>query len=100
MPVTLFDAIRRLRSRLDEQAWPTMPNSSAVQNVPHLYSDTELTDWINDGLRDVSRRAETLITYDQSIFIPAYGENPSAPIPAYNLPDDVIRINRVEFQVK
>ncbi len=47
----------------------------------------------------MSRRAEDLITYDTSITIPAYGENPNAPIPTYTLPTDIIRINRVEFQV-
>jgi hypothetical protein len=97
MPVQLTYAIRRLRSLLNEPAAPTAP--AAQTGVPRFYSDTELTEWINDGLRDVSRRAEELITYDTSIAIPAYGENPIQPVPTYSLPDDVVRINRVEFQV-
>jgi hypothetical protein len=103
MPVTLSDTIRRVRSLLNEPQ-------------PRLFTDTELTDWINDGLRDVARRAEVLITNDDTINIPPYSENPSAPVPTYPLNlgtppnnlgaipvpatySDIIRINRVEFQV-
>lgn len=122
MPVLLQDMIRRVRADLDEPAYPTLPNSTAsVGPLARLYSDTELTDWINDGSRDVARRAEVLLTVDTSITIPAYGENPHAPPPTYplnlgvnpatgtppngpfpvslNAYSDVIRINRVEFQV-
>lgn len=103
MPIPLSDAINRVRSELNEP-------------VQRLWTDTELTNWINDALRDIARRAETLITVDTTIQIPAYGENPSAPPPTYPLNigtppnnlgpivvpatySDVIRINRVEFQV-
>lgn len=96
MPVTLFDAVRRARSQLNEPALPTTPTAS---NAGAQYTDTELTDWINDGLRDFARRGEGLRTYDTSITIPAYGETPSQPIPTFALPGDVLRINRVEFQV-
>ena len=114
MPQTLFDTIRKVRSLLNEPAIPTSTLPSAPG--PRFFSDTELTDWINTGLRDVARRAETLITRDTTILIPAYGENPSAPPPTYPLNigtpppnlgalplpatySDIIRINRVEFQV-
>lgn len=97
MPVDLMYAIRRLRSFLNEPAAPTAPPAQA--GVPRFYSDTELTEYLNDGLRDVSRRAETLITYDSTIAIPAYGQNPQQPVPTYSLLHDIIRINRVEFQV-
>lgn len=98
MPITLNDAIRRTRARLNEPAWPSTPGQPST-NTGNLYTDTELTDWINDGLRDISRRAEDLITYDTTVAIPAYAENALAPIPTYNLPDDIIRINRIEYQV-
>lgn len=99
MPPTLTDAIRRIRSILNEPAYPTLFGSTPTSAVPRFYTDTELTSWINDGLKDISRRAETLITYDTTIQIPAYGENPLQPIPTYALPNDIIRVNRCEFQV-
>lgn len=84
MPVTLQDAIRRVRANVDEP-------------VPRFYTDTEMTDWLNDGLRDVSRRAESLITFDTSITISPYVPIPGASAPTYNLPDDVVRVQRIEF---
>lgn len=107
MPITLTDAIRRVRSIVDEPAYPTLPGSTsnpATSPQARFYTDTEITDWINDGLRDIARRAETLITKDTTVAIPAYGQDPSNPPPTYPLnlgasPGDVIRINRVEFQV-
>jgi|SRR5262245_48107177 len=77
MPVALSEYIRRSRSVLDE------PSS-------RFWTDAELTDWINDGARDLARRAEDLLTYDQTITI-----TPS--IAVYTLPPDVIRIHRAEF---
>jgi hypothetical protein len=77
MPVTLSEYIRRSRSVLDEPS-------------ARFWTDAELTDWINDGARDLARRAEDLLTYDQTI-------NVSANIASYPLPVDVIRIHRAEF---
>lgn len=99
MPIILTDAIRRVRSRVNEPAYPTLPGSTPGNPPAVLYTDTEITDWINDALRDISRRAEDLITYDATVAIPAYAENGLQPIPTYSLPDDIIRINRIEFQV-
>lgn len=84
MSATLQDAIRRVRSIGNEP-------------VARFYTDTEITDWINDGLRDVSRRAEDLITYDTSIIVPAYIPVPGQTAPTYPLLGDVIRIQRIEF---
>jgi hypothetical protein len=92
MPQTLTDAIRRVRSIVDEPATPSSP-----AGAPHKYSDTEITDWVNDGLRDVSRRAEDLITYDTTITVPAYIPAPGIAAPTYPLLGDVIRIQRIEF---
>lgn len=110
MPITLSDAIRRTRSRLDEPAYPTLPGSTSGGNPARFYTDTEITDWINDACRDIARRAEDLHTYDTTIAIPAYTQTPSQGIPTYPLnigvqpgmtatTSDVLRITRVEFQV-
>lgn len=77
MPVTLSDAIRRIRSRLNETS-------------PQLWTDTELTDWINDGCRDLARKAEDLLTFDTSIAI-------VPGVSKYTPPADVIRVHRAEF---
>ena len=100
MPITLNNAIYRARSRLNEPAYPTFPNSTPGNPAARFYTDTEITEWVNDGLRDMARRAEYLWTTDSTIQIPAYQENPNLPAPTYPLLNDVIRINRVEFQVQ
>lgn len=97
MPQTLNDAIRRVRSSLDEPAYPTLPNSTGGNPSPRMYTDTELTDWINSGLRDISRRAEDLITFDTTIVISPYVPVAGQSAPTYPLPTDVIRIQRIEF---
>lgn len=102
MPIILFDAIRRVRSSLNEPAWPTTqsPGYSAAFTGARMVSDTEITDWINDGLRDIARRAEELVSYDTtSLQIPAYNPSltPLSTVPAYNLPDNMVRITRCEF---
>jgi hypothetical protein len=97
MPVSLLDAIYRVRAELDEPAYPSLPNSTAnpaSSPQARFFTDTELTAWLYQGLRDISRRAEDLITKDQTITIPAWtGSGPTA----WPLLGDVIRINRVEF---
>jgi len=97
MPQTLKDVIRRVRNKLNEPAYPTDPTSlfSISNTGQRFYTDTELTDWINDGLRDIARRAEDLITYDQTITVPAY--TLGSPTPVFPLPLDLIRIHRMEF---
>ena len=97
MPVTLSNAIFRLRSKLNEPAYPTAPNSVPGNPTPRQFTDTELTEWINDGLRDVARRAEGLITYDTTITISAYVPIPGQAAPTYPLQTDIIRIQRIEF---
>ena len=97
MPQQLTDAIYRVRSELNEPAYPTLPGSTVGNPAPQFFTDTEITQWINDGLRDISRRAEALITYDTTISIPAYIPVPGQSAPTYTLPTDVIRIQRIEF---
>lgn len=77
MPTTLSDVIRRSRSVIDE---PTTA----------FWTDTEITDWINDGARDIARRAEELLNFSTSI-------NAVAGVATYSLPSDIIRVHRMEF---
>lgn len=74
---TLSELRTELRNRLDE--------SSA-----RFWEDTELNTYINRGLKDVGRRTETLLTYVTDIMV-------TAGFPKYPLPNDVLRIHRVEF---
>lgn len=95
----LQDAIRRVRSQVAEPSLPTLPNqpNNAITPTARLYTDTEITDWINDGLRDVSRRAEELLTFDQSIQVPAFIPSTVTQVPKYLLLPDTVRLHRVEF---
>ena len=77
MPVALADYIRRARSVIDEPE-------------QRFWTDTELTDWLNDGARDLARKAEDLLVYDTSIAV-------TANIAVYLLPTDTIRVHRAEF---
>lgn len=79
MPVTLLEVRTQARSRLDEVTQRTWDNY-------------ELNTWINDGARDVARRAENIQQFTEGI--PAY-----ANMAKYVVPQDVIRIHRVEFKV-
>jgi hypothetical protein len=98
MPQALQDVIRRIRANVDEPAYPTLPTATASNGpFPLFYTDTEITDWVNDGLRDVSRRAEDLITFDTTITIAPYTPVPGQSAPTYSLQDDCIRIQRIEF---
>src|SRR5215471_21580336 len=77
MPVALGEYIRRARSVIDE------PES-------RFWTDTELTDWINDGARDLARKAEDLVVFDTSITV-------TPNVGTYTLPANTIRIHRAEF---
>lgn len=79
MPVTLQDVITRVRSNLEE-------------SVAKFFSNDELANWVNDGLRDVARRSEALHTVAASITVSA-----GASLISSGLPTDIVRINRVEF---
>lgn len=77
MPVALGDYIRRVRSIVDEPE-------------QRFWTDTEITDWVNDGARDLARKAEDLLTFDTTISI-------VANVSVYPLPANTIRIHRAEF---
>jgi hypothetical protein len=81
MPITLAGARTNVRSNLEE--------SSAS-----FWTDAELTAWINDGCRDIARRAQVLINYFTALPVVAgtatYGTSGS-------LPSDIIQIHRIEY---
>lgn len=77
MPQPLSDVIRRARSGLNEP-------------VTRFYTDTELTDWVNDAARDIARRTEDLENINTTTPV-------NVGIGAYPAPSDLIRLHRVEF---
>lgn len=74
---TQSEVLEDVRSRLDE--------ASAGQ-----WTDRELLRWINEALRDVCRRSEVLQTFCE---IPAVVNQQE-----YTLPDDTVRVYRVEWR--
>ena len=75
---TLQDALTHLRDLIDE---PT-----AV-----YWTDDQLTVYLNDGTRDVARKAEDIISFNTSV-------TAVAGTYLYALPSDTLRVHRVEFQ--
>jgi hypothetical protein len=77
---TLNQLITEVRSRLDQIVGGP---------VPEQWSDAEITNWLNEGQRDVARRAEVL---QANASIPT-----TVGVQQYDAPPDVIRIHRVEW---
>ena len=77
MPATLTNLLADTRNRLDEQ-------------TANFWQDSELTTWINEALRDIARRTETILSFNTTV-------NVVAGTGKYALPADVIRVHRVEF---
>jgi hypothetical protein len=76
---TFSSCLADTRAQLDEQ------NATAK-----YWSDPELLQYINDGVRDIARRSETLLSFNASLdAIPGSAK--------YNLPPDVIRVHRCEY---
>lgn len=59
------------------------------ESTSHMWEDTELRRWINDGARDVARKTETLLT-TQTI-------DGVVGTASYTMPTDIIRVHRVEW---
>ena len=77
MPLTMAQAITRTQDRLDELG------------APIAWQLTSLRRWINEGVRDVARRTETLLV---DVELPlAAGESGTT------LPADVLRVHRAAF---
>lgn len=77
MSVTLLNVRDRVRVAVEE-------------STARFWQNTDLNNWINDALRDIARRAEVIQSFNTSVSIVA-GTN------KYNLPTNVIRVHRVEF---
>lgn len=75
----------------------TMTQSSMVTEVRDAldeaaegkWTDVMLRKWINEAMRDLSRKSETLLTTDEI--------SVSSTTDTYTLPTDLIRVHRVEY---
>lgn len=74
---TLTTLLSRVRSNINE-------------TTARFFTDAELTTWLNNGCKDIARRAEVIQHFDTTVSAIA-GTN------KYALPTDVIRVHRVEF---
>ena len=79
MPVTIATAITNTRSLLDEPTGTVQP----------MWSDTELTTWLNEACADMQRRCEWKMN---TATIPV-----SIGTQKFAAPDDTVRIHRVTF---
>lgn len=78
--VLLSESITNIRSQLDELG---------TQFIGY-WNNNEIRAWVNDAVRDIARRTETILTFNSSL--PAVAGQAK-----YNLPADVIRVHRIEF---
>lgn len=75
----LLEVRTQVRSALDETIGP------------RAWENYELDNWIYEGARDIARRSETIQNFNQNITV-------IANVGKYAMPDDIIRVHRVEFQ--
>lgn len=75
--IPLLDMRMQVRSAIDEK-------------TSRAWDDYELNNWIYEGARDIGRRSETIQEYSENITVQAGHAK-------YAMPEDVIRIHRVEF---
>lgn len=80
MSAPLLEVRTNVRSALDETIGP------------RAWENWELNNWIYEGAKDIARRSETIQNFHSQISI-------HAQVGKYSMPDDVIRIHRVEFMV-
>lgn len=78
--ITLLEVRTQVRSALDEALGP------------RAWENYELDNWINEGARDIARRSETIQSFFENIRV-------LANVGKYAMPDDMIRIHRVEFVI-
>src|SRR5262245_23023473 len=77
MSVTLSNVRDRVRVAIEE-------------STSRFWQDSDLNSWINDGLRDVARRCESVKRFNTSI-------STVAGTAKYTLPTNIVRVHRVEF---
>lgn len=76
MAVTLGTMLTQVRERLDEDS-------------ARFWSEVEIRRWVNEGARDIARRAECLV--DQATLTVSQGEQ------THSAPMDAVRLHRVEW---
>lgn len=76
---TQAQSLTDLRAQLDE-----------TNNDSRYWADSELYQYINDGVRDIARRGETILSFNATLLAVAGQAK-------YNLPPDVIRVHRCEY---
>lgn len=76
---TQAQCLTDLRAQIDEQ-----------NTFARYWSDPELLQYINDGVRDIARRTETILSFNTTL-------DAIAGQAKYNLPPDVIRVHRCEY---
>lgn len=74
---TQAEVLALVRDRLDEQ-------------TAHSWTDERLLRWINEGVRDVARRSESLMITDDVAGV--IGQHD------YTVPGDIVRVHRVEWR--
>lgn len=77
MPALLSTVLANVRSNIEEAS-------------TRFWTDNEITEWINNGARDIARRAEVIQSFSTTIAA-VVGQA------KYALPSNVIRLHRVEF---
>jgi hypothetical protein len=77
MPTTLVTIRNDVLNRLDD------PNNN-------FWSTSELNTWINEGARDIARRAESLVSFSSTIAIVAGTQT-------YSAPTNTVQIHRLEY---
>lgn len=55
-----------------------------------MWSDVQLTVWINEGLRDIARRTETIQSFSASVAV-------VAGTAEFTAPADMLRVHRIEY---
>lgn len=74
---TLIELKTRVRQQLDEP-------------VERFWKETELRNWINDALKDVARKTESIQSYDSTVLA-------VAGTAKYSFPSDLFRVHRIEY---
>lgn len=77
MSITQSALVLEIRENLDEDIGPGK------------WQDTHIRKWINEGMREIARRTETLLDKETI--------NVVAGTDVYNLPADLIRVHRVDY---
>lgn len=76
----MLAAIEDVRARINE---------TEAQASTGFYTDSDLINWVNEGCRDIARRAECLWEFST--------QPVSSNVQVYPAPNNIIRIHKIEF---